>query len=89
MSPLSPQPTKVVPDFGDFARAVEAEIAAAEIKWPDNSTLHRLAALTGEVGELAEGVLKREPLKNLEHEAVQVAAMAFRALRAIRKDWAA
>lgn len=60
--------------------ALEAEIALR--KWPDEEIYHRLAALTGEVGELAEGVIKNRP--DVEHEAVQVAACAFRCWRTLR-----
>lgn len=66
-----------------FFTAVSYEIERSEKKWPDNAILHRLAALTGEVGELAEGVLKKEPSSLLIEEAVQVAATAYRAAKAI------
>lgn len=45
-------------------------------------TVETLAALTGEVGELAEGVIKQRP--DVEREAVQVAACAYRCWKSLR-----
>lgn len=67
----------------DFLESVHSEIERAEAKWPDNEIYHRLAALSGEVGELAEGVIKGESREALEREAIQVAACAYRAYRAL------
>lgn len=72
-------------DFAIFADAVRAEVEQAERRWPDNEFYHRIAALVGEVGELAQGKIKGEPLADLEHEAIQVAGCAYRAFRALRE----
>lgn len=67
-----------VTEFSTFASLVREEVERACGKYPDTDILVRLAALTGEVGELAEGVLKRESPNDLYREAVQVAACAYR-----------
>lgn len=64
----------------DFMRLLEAELARAREKFP--SSRCSLAALTEEVGELAQAVLKHAvgkwPRERVLEEAVQVAAMAMR-----------
>jgi len=70
-------------ELGQFGEAVRAELLRAEKRWPDNEIFHRLAALSGEVGELAQGVIKNRPVRDLYAEAVQVAVCAFRATKAL------
>lgn len=70
------------PDGPDFFAQVALEAEAAMAKWPDEEIYHRLAALSGEVGELAEGVIKRAP--DVLREAVQVAACAYRCWKTLR-----
>lgn len=72
--------------FPRFCTWMLKEVIAAREKWPDDSVLHRLAALSGEVGELAEGVLKQRSAEELVGEAVQAAAMAYRAAVAINRE---
>lgn len=66
-------------DIDRFCELMKLEIKRAVVIWPNMDVLHRLAALSGEVGELAQGYLKEETTEALQGEAVQVAAMAFRA----------
>lgn len=56
--------------------AIRYEVAAARAKFPDRAKL--LAALTEEVGELAQALLQRKPTGSVIKEAVQVAAVAIR-----------
>jgi NTP pyrophosphatase (non-canonical NTP hydrolase) len=58
--------------------AIGAEVMRARIKFPGNRFL--LAALTEEVGELAQAMLQRAPKDEIEKEAIQVAAVAIRIL---------
>ena len=63
-------------------QAIEAEVTAARLKFPGNKT--QLAALTEEVGELAQALLDLErgetDADHVQKEAIQVAAMAIRVL---------
>ena len=69
-----------------FCKLVKLELKAARVKWPNDEVLHRLAALQGEVGELAQGYLKNHKTEALQGEAIQVAAMAFRTALAIEDE---
>jgi hypothetical protein len=80
---LLDRPREVTEDLEDFFCRVAEELLIAQRKWPNNDMLHRLAALSGEVGELAEGYLKGRAHGELRTEAVQVAAMAYRAALAV------
>lgn len=55
---------------------LHAEAARARKKFPSNRFL--LAALTEEVGELAQALLQGEPIKRVQAEALQVATVALR-----------
>ena len=63
-----------------FIEAVAAEVVKARAKWPGNRV--QLAALTEEVGELAQALLQHDyeggAAAKVWKEAVQVAAMAVR-----------
>lgn len=64
----------------EFLNHVRDEVARARSKFPDNNLM--LAALTEEVGELAQAMLKvacgKWDAQRVYEEAVQVAAMAAR-----------
>lgn len=72
-------------DFAAFTSEVRAELERAQAEWPDGDIYLRLAALSGEVGELAEGTIKNRPALDLRAEAVQVAVTAYRAARVIMR----
>lgn len=55
---------------------IREEIARARKKFPSN--IHLLAALTEEVGELAQSLLDDDPLELIQAEAMQVACVAIR-----------
>jgi hypothetical protein len=76
-------------EFDQFCVDVRAEVARASAKWPERDLYHRLAALAGEVGEVAQGLTKRLPIEALRAEAVQVAACAWRFVRVLvdRGGW--
>ena len=63
-----------------FLNAIVEEAKKARAKWPDS--VHSVAALTEEVGELAKAILQHKYEKQDPHkvwrEAVQVAFMAMR-----------
>lgn len=68
-----------------FLSDADSELERARLKFPDQDRFVTLAALTEEVGELAQGVLqnKFETHKGVTYddiykEAVQVAVMAMR-----------
>jgi NTP pyrophosphatase (non-canonical NTP hydrolase) len=74
-------------DWGRFAHHVEElstlatdelahEVVRARGKFQTNRFL--LAALTEEVGELAQALLQRQPRERIEREALQVAVVAMR-----------
>lgn len=72
--------------------AITAETLRARIKHPGRK--HLLAALTEEVGELAQAILQDKPREAIEREAIQVAAVAVRIIEEGDeafdvKDWAA
>lgn len=56
-------------DIGD-------EVVAARMAFPTNE--HRLAAITEEVGELAQALLQKQPWDRVYDEAMQVACTAIR-----------
>lgn len=56
--------------------AITAEVMKARTKFPGNK--HLLAALTEEVGELAQAMLQNKPRDEIRKEAVQVACVAIR-----------
>ena len=56
--------------------AVGAEVVSARLKFPGNR--HLLAALTEEVGGLAQARLQGKPRDEIEKEAIQVACVAIR-----------
>lgn len=56
--------------------AVAAEVTRARTKFPGGRYL--LAALTEEVGELAQALLQGKPKDEIEKEAIQVACVAIR-----------
>lgn len=58
--------------------AITAETIRARLKFPGNK--HLLAALTEEVGELAQAMLQDRPRDQIEREAIQVATVAIRIL---------
>lgn len=64
-----------VGDVHDFMRETTAEVLRAIIKFPASDCC--LAALTEEVGELAQAMLSKTH-REIYKEAVQVAAMAAR-----------
>jgi hypothetical protein len=76
----SPPVDEAEPSTSAFLCEVEAELARARFKFP--SPFGCLAALTEEVGEVAQAVLKHAAGKggkqHIYEEAVQVAAMAAR-----------
>lgn len=57
-------------------QAVQAEVIRARLKFPRNRYL--LAALTEEVGELAQAILQGKDRDAIEREAIQVACVAIR-----------
>jgi len=63
-----------------FVSDMYAEVSCARAKFPSSNLV--LAALTEEVGELAEAMLKvaagKWPKSRIREEAIQVAAMALR-----------
>lgn len=86
-----PVDTKVHPaggEWGQFKRvlaanplpetrdALCAEVTRARAKFPGNR--HLLAALTEEVGELAQAMLQGKPTAEIQREALQVACVALR-----------
>lgn len=60
----------------DTIAAIVAELKRARAKFPGNRFL--LAALTEEVGELAQALLQRKSKEEILREAVQVACVAIR-----------
>lgn len=56
--------------------AVNAEVMRARTKFPGNRFL--LAALTEELGELAQALLQAKPRDEVQIEALQVACVALR-----------
>lgn len=66
-----------------FLGMVHSEVERAEAAWSAGDIYLRLAALSGEVGELAQGVIKAEPTDALVREAVQIAACAYRAAKVL------
>lgn len=56
--------------------SLEAELKRARAKFPGNRFL--LAALTEEVGELAQALLQRKQVGEVRKEALQVACVAIR-----------
>jgi hypothetical protein len=70
-------------DLAAFCQEVRAELGRASAAWPDGTVYLRLAALTGEVGELAEGTIKQRSVMELRAEAVQVAVCAYRTARVL------
>lgn len=58
--------------------AIAREVTRARVKFPGNRFL--LAALTEEVGELAQAMLQKRPGEEIAKEAIQVAAVAVRIL---------
>jgi NTP pyrophosphatase (non-canonical NTP hydrolase) len=70
----------MTPDDSKFLSDVHREVDRARDKFPGSNLV--LAALTEEVGELAQAMLKRRAGKMTDkdvwNEAVQVAAMALR-----------
>lgn len=79
-----PEPAAGAPDLERFLADMRAELARAEAAWPDGDVYLRLAALVGEVGELAQGTIKKRPMLALRAEAVQVAVTAYRTARVLR-----
>lgn len=75
-----PEPKPYDPSDRNFLRDVEHELRRARGKFPGSNLV--LAALTEEVGELAQAMLKRRAGKMTDqdvwNEAVQVATMALR-----------
>lgn len=69
--------------LAEFCARMNVELYRAEKAWPDGEIYVRLAALAGEVGELAQGTIKGRPVNELYDEAVQVAVTAFRAARVL------
>lgn len=55
---------------------IAEEVMRARVKFPGNRFL--LAALTEEVGELAQAYLQKKPKKQIRKEAIQVACLAIR-----------
>jgi hypothetical protein len=70
-----PTVTAAVPEQATLF-ALIAEVASARSKFPDNK--HLLAALTEEVGELAEALLQVQGTERVRAEAIQVATVALR-----------
>lgn len=56
--------------------AISAEVVRARTKFPGRRFL--LAALTEEVGELAQAMLQGKPRDEVQKEAIQVACVAIR-----------
>lgn len=76
---------KIVQDREVFIHSVISELERARVKFPNQDAFVALAALTEEVGELAQAVLQvtKEPAKgktysHIHTEAIQVAVMAMR-----------
>jgi NTP pyrophosphatase (non-canonical NTP hydrolase) len=77
-----------MPTIGnELAEAIDDEVRRAQKKFPNQPPLRLMAALTEEVGELAQavincedetGVVLEQARTNLREEAIQVAAMAIR-----------
>lgn len=67
-------------------REIEREVIAAREQYPGNE--HRIAALAGEVGELAQALTKGEGKHRIRREAIQVAAMAVRIIEEGDGDFA-
>jgi hypothetical protein len=57
-------------------RAISDEVMRARTKFPGNRFM--LAALTEEVGELAQALLQKKDRAEIAREAIQVAAVAIR-----------
>ena len=60
----------------DTIRDLGEEVARARAKFPGRR--HLLAALTEEVGELAQALLQQKSQKEIMEEALQVACVAIR-----------
>jgi NTP pyrophosphatase (non-canonical NTP hydrolase) len=63
---------------GTTLGALMNEVTAARAKFPGNR--HLLAALTEEVGELAQAMLQKQSRERIQKEALQVACVALRIL---------
>ena len=61
---------------GGTVEDIAEEVVRARAKFPDNR--HLLAALTEEVGELAQAILQKKPREEVQKEARQVACVAIR-----------
>ena len=68
--------TAELPPNEETIVALAAEISRARAKFPGNR--HMLAALTEEVGELAQALLQGKPRAEICKEALQVACVALR-----------
>lgn len=66
-----------------FFTAMGDELILAEETWPNNDINVRIHAVTGELGELAQGYLKGRPTEALIREAVQVATTAYRVAKVL------
>jgi hypothetical protein len=66
----------VVPPEPVTLDAIAAEVTRARLKFPGNR--HMLAALTEEVGELAQALLQGKSRAEVVAEAIQVACVAVR-----------
>lgn len=73
--------------LGSTMANLGAEIVRARTKFPGNAKL--LAALTEEVGELAQAMLQRKPIAEIVKEALQVACVAVRIAEEGDSDFAA
>ncbi len=60
----------------EMVACLQNEVMRARAKFPGNR--HLLAALTEEVGELAQAILQRKPHSEVVEEAIQVACVAMR-----------
>jgi len=74
---------EVADDFAIFVADARVELRRAQAAWPDGDVYVRLAALAGEVGELAQGTIKKRPLEALRAEALQVAVTAYRVVQVL------
>lgn len=68
--------TASLPASDETVKALAAELCRARAKFPGNR--HMLAALTEEVGELAQALLQGKPRAEIVKEALQVACVAVR-----------
>lgn len=67
--------------------AIGAEVLRARIMHPKGVTfLRMLAALTEEVGEVAQAFLSRKPWDEIEKELIQVACVAARMVEECSED---